>query len=195
MPVVASAAQAVDAAPAEHVEQALAPVPVAAESSAAVETVSEVVASAPDVVETAEPAATTTVPDSVESSEVAATQVVTEAEVVEAASATEAMAAAEVVAPAVEQASAVTAASEPAQEAAATTAAVASEAAPERAPSAPITLPTQQGDSGLIKIETDPSKLAQFGSGAVEPPARLGRKPRPAPVIVEEPLQQVETQK
>ena len=105
------------------------------------------------------------------------------------------MAAAEVVAPAVEQASAVTAASEPAQEAAATTAAVASEAAPERAPSAPITLPTQQGDSGLIKIETDPSKLAQFGSGAVEPPARLGRKPRPAPVIVEEPLQQVETQK
>ena len=64
----------------------------------------------------------------------------------------------------------------------------------DRAPSAPITLPAQEAASGLIKIETDPSKLAQFGSGAVEAP-RLGRKPRPAPVIIEEPLQQVETHK
>jgi ribonuclease E len=50
-------------------------------------------------------------------------------------------------------------------------------------------------DSGLIKIETDPGKLSQFGTGAVEAPVRLGRKPRPAPVVIDEPLQQVETQK
>jgi ribonuclease E len=61
------------------------------------------------------------------------------------------------------------------------------------APSAPISVPS--GDSGLIKIETDPAKRTQFGSGAPEQPVRLGRKPRPAPVIVEEPLQQVETHK
>ncbi|MGD9870756.1 MAG: Rne/Rng family ribonuclease [Thauera sp.] len=48
---------------------------------------------------------------------------------------------------------------------------------------------------GLIKIETDPDKAVQFGTGAVEPTVRLGRKPRPAAVVVEEPLQQVETQK
>ena len=63
------------------------------------------------------------------------------------------------------------------------------------APSAPITLPPATTDSGLIMIETDPSKRATFGSGAPEQPVRLGRKPRPAPVIVDEPLQQVETHK
>ena len=42
-------------------------------------------------------------------------------------------------------------------------------------------------------IETDPTKRAAFGTGAPEQPVRLGRKPRPAPVIIEEPLQQVET--
>ncbi|MCK2094477.1 Rne/Rng family ribonuclease [Thauera aromatica] len=63
---------------------------------------------------------------------------------------------------------------------------------PEHAPSAPISVPD---DSGLIKIETDPSKRVHFGSGAVEPPVRLGRKPRTAAVIVDEPLQQVETRK
>ncbi|MCK2089061.1 Rne/Rng family ribonuclease [Thauera aromatica] len=63
---------------------------------------------------------------------------------------------------------------------------------PEHAPSAPISVPDS---SGLVKIETDPSKLVHFGSGAVESPARLGRKPRTAPVIVDEPLQQVETRK
>jgi len=35
----------------------------------------------------------------------------------------------------------------------------------------------------------------QFGTGQSEPTVRLGRKPRPAAVVVEEPLQQVETQK
>ncbi len=61
------------------------------------------------------------------------------------------------------------------------------------APNAPIAIPP--GDNGLVKIETDPSKLAQFGTGAPEEPVRLGRKPRPAPVIIAEPLQQVETHK
>jgi len=61
------------------------------------------------------------------------------------------------------------------------------------APDAPITV--QGGDSGLVKIETDPSKLAQFGTGAPEQPVRLGRKPRPTQVIAQEPLQQVETRK
>ncbi len=50
-------------------------------------------------------------------------------------------------------------------------------------------------EAGLIMIETDASKQAQFGTGAPEAPLRLGRKPRPAPVIVDEPLQQVETHK
>lgn len=61
------------------------------------------------------------------------------------------------------------------------------------APSAPIAVPS--GDSGLIRIETDPAKRVQFGTGAPEQPARLGRQPRPAAVIAEEPLQQVETRK
>ena len=62
-----------------------------------------------------------------------------------------------------------------------------------QAPSAPISVPS--GDSGLVKIETDPAKHGQFGSGALEQPIRLGRKPRAATVVVEEPLQQVETRK
>jgi len=69
-------------------------------------------------------------------------------------------------------------------------------AQPTLPPSAPITIPaTTPTESGLIMIETDPSKRIEFGSGAPEQPVRLGRKPRPAPVIVEEPLQQVETHK
>jgi len=62
-----------------------------------------------------------------------------------------------------------------------------------QAPSAPISVPP--GDGGLIKIETDPAKRGQFGSGAVEQPVRLGRKPRAVAVVVDEPLQQVETRK
>ncbi|MBR4737533.1 MAG: hypothetical protein IK051_07700, partial [Rhodocyclaceae bacterium] len=46
--------------------------------------------------------------------------------------------------------------------------------------------------SGLVLIETDRSKLAP-APAAEEAPVRLGRKPRPAPVVVNEPLQQVET--
>ena len=48
-------------------------------------------------------------------------------------------------------------------------------------------------ESALTMIETDPNKLASFGTGAPEQAVRLGRKPRAAPVVVEEPLQQVET--
>ncbi|HRV77646.1 MAG TPA: hypothetical protein P5537_06075, partial [Thauera sp.] len=62
-----------------------------------------------------------------------------------------------------------------------------------QAPSAPISVPP--GDGGLIKIETDPAKRGQFGSGAVEQLVRLGRKPRAVAVVVDEPLQQVETRK
>lgn len=46
--------------------------------------------------------------------------------------------------------------------------------------------------SGLVLIETDRSKIAA-APAVEEPPVRLGRKPRPAPVIADEPLQQVET--
>lgn len=45
--------------------------------------------------------------------------------------------------------------------------------------------------SGLVLIETDRAKIAP--APAPEEPVRLGRKPRPAPVVVNEPLQQVET--
>ncbi|MCM8564861.1 ribonuclease E/G [Thauera linaloolentis] len=58
-----------------------------------------------------------------------------------------------------------------------------------------ITIPPTPTESGLIMIETDPGKHASFGTGAPEQTVRLGRKPRPAPVIAEEPLQQVETHK
>jgi len=63
------------------------------------------------------------------------------------------------------------------------------------AETAPITLPAATAEGGLIKIETDPAKRAQFGTGAVEAPVRLGRKPRAAAFVAQEPLQQVETRK
>ena len=49
--------------------------------------------------------------------------------------------------------------------------------------------------SGLVMIETSSEKKAQFGTGAPEETVRRGRKPRPAAVVADEPLQQVETQK
>ena len=189
LPVVASAPEAVEATPAEAIEQALAPLPVAAETSvgesesvqAAVETPAEPEPAAlPEAVEAVETAVSVTAAEAVDT---AAVPVEREAE---AASTTASTAAGDAPTaapePAVEAAPAIV----PAQEAAA-------ETRPEQAPSAPIIVSTQDSGSDLIKIETDPTKLAQFGTGAVEPPARLGRKPRPAPVIVEEPLQQVET--
>ncbi len=88
-----------------------------------------------------------------------------------------------------------TVSAEPAPIPAATQPAVSADGAPERSPAAPIDLGKVLEGSPLVLIETDHSKLAQFGSGAVEEPQRLGRKPRPAPVIKDEPLQQVETHK
>ena len=83
----------------------------------------------------------------------------------------------------------------PAATATAASAAVASETPATQAPEAPGSTikPEAAPASGLIMIETDPDKRASFGTGAPEQPVRLGRKPRPAPVVVEEPLQQVET--
>jgi ribonuclease E len=47
-------------------------------------------------------------------------------------------------------------------------------------------------EAGLVMIETS-SEKPHFSAGTVEEPVRRGRKPRPAPLVVEEPLQQVET--
>lgn len=62
------------------------------------------------------------------------------------------------------------------------------------AATAPIDLTGVLEEAGLELVETSLEKKANFGTGAPEP-ERLGRKPRPAAVVVEEPLQQVETQK
>ncbi|MCK0505635.1 Rne/Rng family ribonuclease [Aromatoleum anaerobium] len=66
--------------------------------------------------------------------------------------------------------------------------------AESRAPSAPIDLGVNLAESGLVMIETSRDKVQELASTADETPAPpLGRRPRPAPVIVNEPLQQVET--
>ncbi len=205
LPVPAPATEAMAVTPDASTEPAPMPVVVATAPEA-------VDAAAPAVEAVTEPASATetatTAPAAVaEAEEVQAAEVVTQAAPEEA---TEVVAE-EAVSPAVDESAAVeqvaeeplsstdAAVVEPVQAEAAPAAieSVAIETVvtqPERAPSAPIALPAQDAAGGLIKIETDPSKLAQFGTGAVEAP-RLGRKPRPAPVIVEEPLQQVETQK
>ncbi|MBR0565729.1 Rne/Rng family ribonuclease [Azoarcus sp. L1K30] len=59
----------------------------------------------------------------------------------------------------------------------------------------PIDLAGALEESGLVMIETSEDKKARFGTGAPEAPQQLGRKPRPQVVVIEEPLQQVETQK
>jgi hypothetical protein len=73
--------------------------------------------------------------------------------------------------------------------------AASNEAAPTPSPAASDDVGAIVAGSGLIMIETDSSKLPQFGTGAPEAPVLLGRRPRAAPVIAEEPLQQVETHK
>ena len=221
LPVVASVTKTVDATAAAPVEQALAPVPVAAEApvteapvamvaevsaleapvteAAAPEAAAHVLAPTAEAIKAAEtaeavaPTATERVPATVEPAEAATTQVVTEV-------VTQAVSGADMAtAPSASRPAEQGPAAEPAVEATPVEEAVASEPAaepaPAQAPSAPITLPVQEAEGGLIKIETDPDKAAQFGTGAVEPPVRLGRKPRPAPAIVNEPLQQVETQR
>jgi len=70
------------------------------------------------------------------------------------------------------------------------------EKAPALATAAPIDLSSTLAESGLVMIETSREKAAAAAESVIEPPApQLGRRPRPAPVIVEEPLQQVETHK
>jgi ribonuclease E len=68
-------------------------------------------------------------------------------------------------------------------------------AQPAQAPAAPIDLGTTLAESGLVMIETSHDKVVAFTAIVDESPRPLGRRPRPAPVIVEEPLQQVETHK
>ncbi|MDO9597515.1 MAG: Rne/Rng family ribonuclease [Azoarcus sp.] len=65
---------------------------------------------------------------------------------------------------------------------------------PVQAVSAPIDMTGALEEVGLEMVETSQEKKASFGTGAPEP-QRLGRKPRSAAVVIEEPLQQVETQK
>ncbi len=62
--------------------------------------------------------------------------------------------------------------------------------------SAPIDLGAVLAEGGLVMIETDRSKAPAAASGATEPAAiPLGRRPRPAPVVQNEALEQVETRK
>ena len=61
------------------------------------------------------------------------------------------------------------------------------------APGAPIELGDVLAESNLVLIETDRSKVT--GKATEEPVIQRGRKPKPAPTIVNEPLQQVETRK
>ena len=192
LPVVASPAEAVETTPAKDVEQALAPIPVVAEA-VAVETGTE---QATEELDATAPVASASVP-AVVAEPVAATEATLAAtpgaETTEAEATTrmlETVASATTAAPVSEH---VVTAPQPPVEPAPAAPTVATEARPEHASSAPIIVAANDAGSRLIKIETDPAKAAQFGTGAVEQPVRLGRKPRPAPVIIEEPLQQVET--
>jgi ribonuclease E len=78
------------------------------------------------------------------------------------------------------------------------TPAPATEPVPPRNPEPPA-IPARTADlfgsleeTGLVMIETSSEKPI-VSVGTVEEPVRRGRKPRPAPLVVEEPLQQVET--
>lgn len=66
--------------------------------------------------------------------------------------------------------------------------------ATHKEPSAPIDLGATLSESGLVMIETKPEKVAE-PSQTDFPPQQLGRRPRPAQVIPDEPMQQVETRK
>ncbi|WP_332671860.1 Rne/Rng family ribonuclease [Aromatoleum sp.] len=69
------------------------------------------------------------------------------------------------------------------------------ESAAARSPSAPIDLGGTLAESGLVMIETSREKAQAVPLAAEAPVQPLGRRPRPAPVVVDEPLQQVETHK
>lgn len=70
------------------------------------------------------------------------------------------------------------------------------QAEPKPAP-APVVAPTPVSLEavGLQMVETDPVKRASVSAAPVEKPVRKPRAPRPKPVVVEEPLQMVETRK
>ncbi|MFM7123309.1 MAG: ribonuclease E/G [Fluviibacter sp.] len=70
--------------------------------------------------------------------------------------------------------------------------------APQAEPKpAPVVAPTPVSLEavGLQMVETDPVKRASVSAAPVEKPVRKPRAPRPKPVVVEEPLQMVETRK
>ncbi|MBC9071887.1 Rne/Rng family ribonuclease [Thauera sp. CAU 1555] len=192
LPVVASTAEAV--AP-QHEEAAL-PLPVAGkpEEAEAVEPVE------------AEPATADTIPASEQPAEAqsaeAAVEVVAEpvAQATEAAAAevTEPVAAVEAEAVAaeapVEQVAAeAEAPAEPAAAPAVMAEAVAADTEQSRSPAAPIDLGETLAQSGLVMIETSRDKVEAFQSQPDEPARPLGRRPRPAVQVSNEPLQQVET--
>lgn len=155
--------------------------PAVVESAVEIEPAPVAVAAAEETVTAAvEPAPEAELPQPAVAEE--AVQTEPEVEVVAQAAAPERPVVAEAEAPAV-------AVEAPASEAAAVAA-----AATPTAPG-PIVVDEAAESSGLVLIETDSSKLAAFGTGEPEAPQKLGRKPRPAPVIVEEALQQVETHK
>ena len=193
LPVVASTAEAV--AP-QHEEAAL-PLPVAGkpEEAEAVEPVA------------AEPATADTIPASEQPAEAqsaeAAVEVVAEpvAQATEAAAAevTEPVAAVEAEAVAAEApaeqvaAEAAEAPTEPAAAPAVMAEAVAADTEQSRSPAAPIDLGETLAQSGLVMIETSRDKVEAFQSQPDEPARPLGRRPRPAVQVSNEPLQQVET--
>ncbi|TVT54832.1 MAG: Rne/Rng family ribonuclease [Azoarcus sp. PHD] len=163
------------ASPVEAQETAVEPARTEIEAPAAVEAHVEDAATA---VETASPA----VPEAVDAIAAEVAPAVVEPEAVPAAvvEAEAIVTATEVESPAVVEEAAPVAASASAQ-----------------APAAlgPIDLAGVLEDAGLVMIETSQDKKVSFGNGAPEAPQQLGRKPRAPVVIVEEPLQQVETQR
>ena len=87
-----------------------------------------------------------------------------------------------------------------------TPAPVAAPVAPIEAAPAPVVVPTPKPAPvvsapvsleavGLQMVETDPSKRASVAAAPAEKPVRKPRAPRVKPVVVEEPLQMVETRK
>ncbi|MFW9612179.1 MAG: hypothetical protein ACMV0J_08315, partial [Fluviibacter sp.] len=75
---------------------------------------------------------------------------------------------------------------------------VVAEAAPAAPPviaAAPVLEPVSLEAVGLQMVETSPEKRAAVAVTPAEKPARKPRTPRPKTVVVEEPLQMVETRK
>ena len=67
--------------------------------------------------------------------------------------------------------------------------------APTPKPAPVVSAPVSLEAVGLQMVETDPSKRASVAAAPAEKPVRKPRAPRVKPVVVEEPLQMVETRK